>query len=161
MAAGGVARTAGVCGAAAVACLAGGVVGPGVGGVGLIGGGHHDHPQTKPEAVISRPADPTYGSTTEGGPVPGESSVEGPGKFADAGPEPEPDPEPTSKPATPEQKADAEFSPFAGEASGSSPPTSESPAPISRSTPAPTSGSGSAAPSSSGASASGEFGAFK
>jgi hypothetical protein len=40
VAAGGAARTAGVCGAAAVACLAGGVVGPGIGGVADLGGGH-------------------------------------------------------------------------------------------------------------------------
>lgn len=36
-AASGVARTAGVCGAAALACVASGVVGPGVGGIGLLG----------------------------------------------------------------------------------------------------------------------------
>ncbi len=36
----GTARTAGACGAAALACLASGIVGPGVGGVNVVSGGH-------------------------------------------------------------------------------------------------------------------------
>ncbi len=39
-AAGGATRAAGVCGAAALACLASGVIGPGIGGVDLVGHGH-------------------------------------------------------------------------------------------------------------------------
>lgn len=59
--AGGAARTAGACGAAALACLASGVVGPGVGGVNVVSGGHekpaahriHRDSQTPPTAASS------------------------------------------------------------------------------------------------------------
>ncbi len=44
-------RAAGVCATAALACLASGVVGPGVGGVNLLGGGDQDNPPTKQRHV--------------------------------------------------------------------------------------------------------------
>jgi RNA polymerase sigma factor (sigma-70 family) len=51
---GGAGRVAGVCATAAIACLASGVVGPGVGGVNLIGGeaGQSPPPKSKPVAEV-------------------------------------------------------------------------------------------------------------
>lgn len=48
---GGAARTAGVCGAAAVACVASGLVGPGVGGVDVLADQHREKP------VVERPVE--------------------------------------------------------------------------------------------------------
>jgi hypothetical protein len=55
---GGAGRVAGACATAAIACLASGVVGPGVGGVNLIGGGAAQSPPQKPQRVAdaTRPA---------------------------------------------------------------------------------------------------------
>ena len=49
-------RAAGVCATAALACLASGVVGPGVGGVNLIGGGGESAPAAEAARVAERPA---------------------------------------------------------------------------------------------------------
>jgi len=48
-------RAAGVCATAALACLASGVVGPGVGGVNLIGGGGESAPPAKQRRVADTP----------------------------------------------------------------------------------------------------------
>lgn len=49
-------RAAGVCATAAVACIAAtGVVGPGLGGINVLGGGARDKPAAKPQKVVNAP----------------------------------------------------------------------------------------------------------
>ncbi len=174
--AGGVARTAGVCGAAAVACLAAGVVGPGLGGVNLLGTHHHSpaprerSAQTadRSSAVVSPPvgevqASPTrsLASTTS---APQASDKNGGGHHARA----EAEAEASSSAASPNRQVEQEFSPFAS--GGSTSTTTAAPA---SSTASSSSGSSSSSGPSSGASSSSpaaasagkqttqEFGAFK
>ncbi len=66
-AASGAARTAGVCAAATVACLATGVVGPGVGGADLVGARHTKPPTHQPTKALApapglRAPDATFGA---------------------------------------------------------------------------------------------------
>jgi RNA polymerase sigma factor (sigma-70 family) len=163
MAAGGVARTAGVCGAAAVACLAGGVVGPGVGGVGLIGGGHHAQSRAKPEAVISRRVDPTYNYAAENATAAGEPAAKAAGKFASDSPEPKPEPEPTPQPKSPAQRAKAEFSPFTsgGESGGGGGESAPEAPPVARGAGVALGSGGGGGSAAGSGSAAKEFGAFR
>lgn len=165
MAAGGAARTAGVCGAAAVACLAGGVVGPGVGGVGLVAGGVQQR-QPVPVERQAEPVAPEASAEYVASEEVAEAPVQASGKFGKPGSEedkPEVPSEATSEaPASPEGQAEAEFSPFEGAASPSPQPSSApppAPAASVRSSAAGSSGGPSSASTSSGAE--GEFGAFK
>ncbi len=174
--AGGVARTAGVCGAAAVACLASGVIGPGLGGVNLLGTHHHNpaprerSAQTadRSSAVVSPPvrevqASPTrsLASTTS---APQASNKNSGGHHGKA----EAEAEASSSAASPKRQVEQEFSPFAG--GGSTSTTTPAPASSTASDSSgssPSSGPSSAASSSSPAAASAakqttqEFGAFK
>ncbi len=161
-AAGNAARAAGVCGAAAVACLASGVVGPGVGGVGLVaaGGAHHEHPAAVERRVAAEPAEARaeYVPSEEAAAAPVQSG----GKFSGAGSAQQgaqaPSEASSEPPPTSEGQAEAEFSPFGGEAAGSGdsqPPSSPPPVQATRrveGAPSGTSGS---------PSADGEFEAFK
>jgi RNA polymerase sigma factor (sigma-70 family) len=58
---GGAGRVAGACATAVIACLASGVVGPGVGGVNLIGGGAGKSRQQKPQRLADGRADTVRG----------------------------------------------------------------------------------------------------
>ncbi len=66
----GVARAAGACGVAAVACLASGVIGPGVGAIDL--GAHQHHQTPKAAAAPSRPASITAPIATPSTPAAAE-----------------------------------------------------------------------------------------
>jgi len=142
--AGGVARTAGVCGAAAIACLASGVIGPGLGGVNLLGTHHHGpaprerSAQTadRLSAVVSPPVGEVQASPTRSL----ASSTSAPQTSGKSGPH-HPKPEASSSAASPQRQAEQEFSPFASGGSAST------------ATPAPASGTAS---SSSGSSSSSE-----
>jgi len=60
----------GVCAGALAACALTGVIGPGVGGVDLIGGGHAAHPAKHRTARTHRPASPSASRPTPTGPQP-------------------------------------------------------------------------------------------
>jgi RNA polymerase sigma factor (sigma-70 family) len=159
IAAGGSARAAGVCGAAAVACLAGGVVGPGVGGVASIGG---EQAQAPPAKV--RVAEPRTLERTSGSPAAERGEELAPGKFgvAEGGSDEvsgsKAEPQAPAKP--PAARTETEFGAFAGEEAGSNAGAASLPPPESASARADTSSSGPAA-SDVGKSAAGEFGAFR
>lgn len=158
MAAGGAARTAGACGAAAVACLASGVIGPGVGGVGLLSAKHHSPPPRERRVDTARQA--VVGAASNALGVPAATDSRG-GKFSGAA-HTHPASTPTSVAAsapspTPSRRAEAEFSPFGGEAGPSSVP---SPAPVARSASAAPAG-GAESSATDQAAANQEFGAFK
>ncbi len=165
LAAGGAARTAGVCGAAALACLAGGVVGPGVGGVVGFGAGHH---QTPPSKVAQRP--------------PGETPIADPGESKPVEPEESAPPSQAEsggssakesaagRASSPQSRAEGEFGAFgsAGSSSGQGEGRSEPASSDARSSATDTAASvppSSAAPASahnsSSSNASQEFDAFK
>jgi RNA polymerase sigma factor (sigma-70 family) len=159
MAAGGAARTAGACGAAAVACLASGVIGPGVGGVGLLSANaKHHRPPAKERGLDS--AGPVGGgdSSAVASPVVTDAS----GKFSGAG-----QAHKAATPAngtasarspTPSGRAEAEFSPFGGEETSAG--SAANPVPVARSaSTAPVGGGESSA--AGRAAANQEFGAFK
>ncbi|MEZ5078918.1 MAG: sigma-70 family RNA polymerase sigma factor [Solirubrobacterales bacterium] len=122
----GAARTAGVCGAAAVACVATGLVGPGVGGVDVLADQH----QRKPAA--ERPAPSTTIEETASeieiappAPPPTESSASAAGSGAKRNASKSKTPRRRTRSpgaaasATPQQVAE-EFDPFTGGSTGSS-----------------------------------------
>jgi RNA polymerase sigma factor (sigma-70 family) len=161
MAAGGAARTAGVCGVAAVACLAGGVVGPGVGGVGLVGVKHREarvieqpSPLAEaPSAPVGETRAPEAETETEAVAPEGGEQAAGVGVGTSEAPSVAL-PEPSSEPSSPTGEAEAEFSPFEGEGEGTGSATS-----------APAKGQGESAapprsPSAGEVSAEKEFGSF-
>ena len=162
MAAGNAARAAGVCGAAAVACLAGGVVGPGVGGVGLLPGGGAKHQRPAAErAAQAAPSSERAAVRSDAG-VPPETTTAG--KFAAAGgsgaqKQPGAAGEMGAKASSPGRQPEAEFSPFAGAATGGSEPAASDAPPVARSAAEGSGGGGGSAPG--GGTANKEFGAFR
>ena len=125
VAAGSVGRAAGVCGAAAVACLASGVVGPGV-GVDLIA----SKPQAHPAQVRSTP--PVRQPTTLASPVETEAPVTpasaSSGKFATSpgGSKGSTATKEATTSSSPSQRAEEEFSPFGDEGGTANPALSPS-----------------------------------
>ncbi len=170
--AGGVVRTAGVCGAAAVACLAGGVIGPGLGGVNLLDAHHHNpapreraaQTADRSSAVVSPPVRQVQASPTRS-PSFTSSTPETSGKSGGHHAKVEAT---SSSAASPKRQVEQEFSPFAGGGSTST----ATPAPVPNTA---SSSSGGSSPSSSSSSAvssspaatsaarqtNQEFGAFK
>jgi RNA polymerase sigma factor (sigma-70 family) len=162
---GGAARAAGVCASAvAVACFASGVIGPGIGGVGLLGagqhrpaGGHSSQPSRGSATANSSTAavEPTStaapASATSGEPSSGSQPKRSAGDHH----------APTQ--SSEKQRAKEQFSPFARSATSSG-STAPAPSTASTSSAAPSSGSSSASSSTapSGATqAKQQFGAFK
>jgi len=121
--AGGVARTAGVCGAAAVACLASGVIGPGIGGVNLLGTHHHnlrrvsDRRRPRIAQCCGEPAGPPkFQASSTRSPASTSSTSETSGKSG--GHHATVEAKSSSDPS-PQRQVEREFSPFSGGGSAS------------------------------------------
>jgi len=165
---GGAARTAGVCGAAAVACVASGLVGPGVGGVDVLADQRREKPVVErtvetPEPTRSVMTAPEVAATSapQGG---AEASTEGDQKRKQSA-KPQARrkqaqrPPTTPSTATPSQVAE-EFDPFTGggETSSSGSTTSGGGGSASSQPSTSTGGNSSSPPSASGQQVQSEFG---
>ena len=132
--AGGVARSAGVCGAAAVACLASGVIGPGLGAVNLLGTHHHGPAPRersalsadRSSAVVSPPVGEVQASPTRSL----SSSTSAPQTSGKSGPH-HAKAEASSSAASPKRQLEQEFSPFASGGSTSTTTPAPTPSPAS------------------------------
>jgi RNA polymerase sigma factor (sigma-70 family) len=126
---GGAARAAGVCGAAAIACVATGLVGPGVGGVDILAGQHHEqrrparHAPSTPASAEASPAVPSLApapvSATETGTSGGASGKRGASKSKASKQHARSTPS-ASRATTSSQQAAEEFEPFRGGSESSS-----------------------------------------
>lgn len=167
----GAARTAGACGAAAIACLASGVIGPGVGGVDVIA---HSAPVARPAKARQVAAPRPRATLTSPSPAPVETSVateasgaqhaepsRGPARRAARKPAAS---EPTEVRREPQSAAEQTATEFGIESGGSGSSAPSSPAPASGTAPrvssssSASSGSSSRSGSKSGSASATEFG---
>lgn len=165
---GGAARTAGVCGAAAVACLASGVVGPGVGGVDVLADQREkpsvERPASKPQPANAMTVSPEVAATTAPTAANAQASTrkERPQKQSSSKPRARKQQaqrtSTTSSTATPSQVAE-EFDPFTGGGeTSSSGSTATGGGSTSSQTPSSTGGSSPSPPPANGKQVQSEFG---
>jgi len=129
VAAGSVGRAAGVCGAAAVACLASGVVGPGV-GVDLIGSKQHN-PPTRARSISPAQIPTSSATSPETTNAPTAPASASSGKLTAKAGGPNSSTSPTKEhdaSSSPSRRAEKEFSPFGSNEGNSHSTTSSAPA---------------------------------